>query len=322
MIYFFYGTDDFRLYERVNQIKLSSNPLNQPMDYGMINAEDIGPADFEQIMLARSLFAKHKLIVIRNVVSQGSVELQAKLLGWLKESDPDFILIFTENNIPRIPREQQLLFKTPIFRTLNQFLVERFMPLNHTQVRQWLSKKAAELKLELAPDAAACLLKDFNGDLWRINQELSKLAAFIGGSGKVDAETVKWLVPGAIVDDIFQTIEALAKRNLALANYLINHQLAVGTREQELIAMIAYQFRNIILIKTLSNQGLDYGEILIASRMHPYALEKTTQLTNNFTPHQLSKIFQLLAKIDLAIKQGKIIPHLGIDLLMVQIARV
>jgi len=209
--------------------------------------------------------------------------------------------------------------RTTIFKSLNKLLVEQYPLVTNFQARQWLTNRALGLQLKLTPDASSCLLKDFNGDLWRLDNELNKLSAYANGKA-VDGALVRELVPSLLTDNIFQMIDALAQKKLALANKLMNRQLAFGTNEQQLITMFAYQFRNLALVTDLMRQGISRDKLVNISGLHPYVLQKTLGMTQGFTTSNLNKIFQWLRRIDVAAKQGKISPELGLDILTAQIA--
>ena len=77
--------------------------------------------------------------------------------------------------------------------------------------------------------------------------------------------------------------------------------------------MIAYQFRNLIIVKDLSDTAVLKG------KMHPFVISKSRQLSQKFTKERLEKIYSKIFKMDFAIKQGKIKPALALELLIADI---
>lgn len=312
MIYFFYGQDTFRLQVRIKELYVGLLRSCPDLEQRVISATELTFPNFINEISTISLFSNHQLIIIEDLISQGSKELQAKIIEWLNTSlSSDAVIVFKESTSP----DQ----RTSIFKSLNKLLVEQYPLLTNFQVRNWLIEQAAKLQLKLSPDAITALLKDFNGDLWRLSSEISKLVAYANGK-EVNGDMVRELVPSLFTDNIFQVIDALAQKKLALANKLIYRQLAFGTNEQQLITMFAYQFRNIALVTDLMHKGMSQDKLLSTSGLHPYVLQKTLSMTRGFTTSNLSKIFQWLKRIDMATKQGKISPELGIDILTAQVA--
>jgi DNA polymerase-3 subunit delta len=312
MIYFFYGQDTYRLQARVKELYAGLLIGSPNLERKTLSATDLLFTDFIEELSAMSMFTNQKLIIIENLIKEGDEELHAKIVKWLDSPLPDgVVVVFKESDIP----DRRLA----IFKALNKLLVEQYPPLTSFQTRNWLMGRALELKLKLSPNAASHLLKDFNGDLWRLSSELNKLSAYADGA-EVTEKMVCDLAPGLFTDRIFEVIDALAQKKLALANKLINQQISFGTNEQRLIAMFAYQFRNLALVTDLMHQGISQDKLLSTSGLHPYVLQKTLGMTRGFTTSNLSKIFQWLRRIDMATKQGKISPEVGIDILTAQIA--
>jgi DNA polymerase-3 subunit delta len=312
MIYFFYGLDTFRLQARIKELYAGLLIGSPNLEQKTLSATDLLFTDFIGELSALSLFSSQKLIVVEDLIKEGDEALHAKIIKWLSVPLPDgVVMVFKESDIP----DRRLA----IFKALNKLLVEQYPLLTNFQARKWLTDRAAEVQLKLSPDAISALLKDFDGDLWRLFNELNKLTAYANGR-EIDEKVVCDLMPGLFTDRIFEVIDALAQKKLALANKLINQQLAFGTNEQRLMAMFAYQFRNLALVTDLMRQGVSQDKLLSASGLHPYVLQKTLGMVRGFTTANLSKIFQWLMRIDMATKQGKISPEVGIDILTAQIA--
>ena len=82
-----------------------------------------------------------------------------------------------------------------------------------------------------------------------------------------------------------------------------------GDNALYLLSMIAYQFKTLLTIKeNPRNSGL-----------HPFVVQKTLYLCNQFTAEQLKKIYQNIFQADLDIKTGKIDPELALELLLFEV---
>lgn len=311
MIYFLYGLDSFRLNTRTKELYKGVKDDDVNFDYICLTAPNFSNLDFINAVSSRSLLTSNKMVVIEDVLALGSKDLQVKIIDYLtNQHQEDWLLVFKENKDP----DKRL----KLFKVLNKYLVEQYEVLRPHQAREWLKHKAQELNIDLSVEASNILLGDFSQDLWRLNNELNKLANF-ADKQIITEDMVKAVVPQIINDNIFQTIDALAKRNIKLANRLISNQLSFGTSEQQLLAMVAYQFRNITLLKALTSKGIRTADLAKVSRLHPYVAQKTIGFTHSFSKSKLVKIFWVLNKIDMAIKTGKTPPRAGLDILVAQI---
>ena len=64
---------------------------------------------------------------------------------------------------------------------------------------------------------------------------------------------------------------------------------------------------------------IPYNLIAKKSGIHPFAVQKSFYLCNQFTFEKLKKIYQKIFQVDLDIKTGKIEPELALDLLLSEI---
>lgn len=311
MIYFLHGLDNFRLNARIQELYIGAKGDDVNFDYIYLTAPNFSNTDFMNAVSSMSLLSSNKMVVIENALSLCDKDLQAKIVDYLtKQHQEDCLLVFRENKDP----DKRL----KLFKTLNKYLVEQYNLLKPHQAREWLKEKSKKLNINLSVEASNILLGDFSQDLWRLSNELDKLASFANNQ-TITEDMVKKIVPQTINDNIFLTIDALAKRNTKLANRLIFNQLSLGTSEQQLLAMVAYQFRNITLLKSLIDKGVRTADLAKIGHLHPYVAQKTLGFTHSFTKNKLAKIFWVISKIDKAIKTGKTPPRAGLDMLVAQI---
>ena len=138
-----------------------------------------------------------------------------------------------------------------------------------------------------------------------MTNEINKLSNYKRGS-VVKKEDVELLVKPNIENDIFKTIDALASKNKKLALSLLHKHFDNGDIASLFaLTMIAYQFRNLLIIKELQNTQ-PYGVIAKKSGLHPFVVQKSFYLCNQFSMPELKKIYQKIFQADLDIKTGKI----------------
>jgi DNA polymerase-3 subunit delta len=156
--------------------------------------------------------------------------------------------------------------------------------------------------------------KKLHFHLFEFSHSKNKLSCYKVG-GTVNKEDVEKLVRPNTENEIFKTIEAIASKNKKLALSLMHKHLENGDNALYLLSMIAYQFRNLLIIKELSAQGGQAKN----SGLHPFVVQKSSYLCNQFTIEHLKKIYQKIFQVDSDIKTGKIEPELALDLLLSEI---
>ncbi|MFA5967369.1 MAG: DNA polymerase III subunit delta [Patescibacteria group bacterium] len=312
MIYCLFGSDEFSVRARLQALRAEAEKATPGLDYSFVEASKCSLEEIVNLIEAQSLMAARKFLVIQNLLADGAPEVQQWLtqrLTKIDSADPT-VIIFIET---QPPAKKNLLGQQ-----LAAYPTELYEPLNSTQTKLWLQSQTKLRGLALDPPVANYLLTNFSGDLLRLSNELDKLAAFAAGQ-KITLMMTQTLAVPLIHDHIFQMIDALAHKKLSLANQLINTQLALGTAEHELLAMVAYQFRNILLVRTLRDQKLSQAQIAARTKLHPFVVRKSWDFSGDFSLSQLQRIFYLLQKVDVAIKQNQTPPRVGLDILAAQI---
>ena len=318
MIYFIFGEDSYRSKRKLEEIisgykKVHKSGLN--LIYVDAKLEDF--KDFYSNFKINSMFAEKKLIVLKNIFADK--KFQEEILENIEalEKIKDIVVIYED-----CVADQRI----KIYKSLQKYAkCQEFNCLSPALLKKWIAEEfsvqaepaSGREKTRIDPEAIDLLISFVKNDLWQMANEINKLSNYKSG-GVVKKEDVELLVKPNAENDIFKTIDALASKNKKLALDLLHKQLDGGDVPLYLLSMIAYQFRNLLTIKELqTNQP--YGMIAKKSGLHPFVVQKTSYVCNQFTIEQLKKIYQKIFKVDSDIKTGKIEPETALDLLLAEI---
>jgi DNA polymerase III subunit delta len=189
---------------------------------------------------------------------------------------------------------------------------QNFELLGAQKLRSWVGNKFSDYGTKISADAENILLDFVGNDLWRLNNEIQKLALY--KKGRVVEETdVKLLVKPVLETDIFKTIDAIAERDKKQALRLVYKHIAKGESPIYLLSMINYQFRNLLIIKDFVERAVPYASIAKKSGLHPFVVRKTFYQCQRFQFSELKKIYLKIFQVDLDIKTGKISPEAGLE---------
>lgn len=312
MIIFLYGSDTYRSRQKLNEIiehyqKVHKSGLNlkyfdnQKLDY----------QDFKNELRTAPMFKEKKLVILTDALS----DLEFKE-NFIKNSEEvvnlkDIILLFYENR--KVPPDNSL------FAFLKKHAkCQEFKPLERSGLKRWLKKEIENHRAKIDPGAVEKLINFVGNDLWQMSNEIKKLVAFKKDE-KIEIEDIELLIKPKIETDIFKTIDAIASKDRKQALFLIHKHLEAGDNHLYLLQMISFQFRNLLIIKDLTEKSKQYDIILKESGLHPYVFRKSYWQTEKFTMTELKKIYRRIFQVDLDIKTGKIDPQTALDLLITEI---
>jgi DNA polymerase III delta subunit len=269
---------------------------------------------------ARSLFSKKQMVVVRHALELPVAE-QREIVSYLKAKrlSTDTTLLFVERE-PLPPAT-----KAPLLAFLKKSaLVKRVTSASPTpaKVVEWLQKRAKNLGVSIGR-AEVELLMTRAQDVDRAAQALETLAlyALARGATSITRQEILDTVAANIETDIFETISALAQRDLARTLELLHHHLAQGAHPLYLLTMLRYQFRSLVLIQDAATRSRDAGIIASQTKLPPFVVRKSLGYLSAFPGDSLKKIFSKLVDADQAIKTGRIDGDVALDSLAFAICR-
>jgi len=311
MIIFLYGPDTYRSKQKLNEIishyqKIHKSGLN--LKYFDLKEKDFSEIENE-ISSVPMLFEK-KLIILKNAFFNRKFEE-----NFLK--NPKFFLNLKD--IILFYEAKEVNEKTPLFIFFKKNVKsQKFSLLEEQRLRNWIKKEFEKYKVDINESILDLLIDFVGNDLWQMENEIRKLVSFKSGK-KIEAKDIQILVRPKIETDIFKTIDALSQKNKKKALFLIQKHLEKGDSPSYILAMINFQFRNLLIIKDLIEKGKFLKKILKEINLHPYLIKKTYFQAKRFKFDELKKIYQKIFEVDLKIKTGKIKPQAALEALVAEI---
>ena len=308
MLLFLYGQDIYRSQRKLNGIIESYKKIHQSgLNLEFFDGQNLDFKNFKSQINTISMFREKKLIVIKNILNNTDFKTDfLKQKKFFIQSD-DIFIFYEKDKVPANSALLKFLKK--------EGKCQEFELFSGLKLKNWIK---AELKIEIEPLAIEKLIEFVGNDLWRLSFELQKLVAY--SKTKIKKEDVELLVAPQIETDIFKTIDALAVKNKKEAIFSIHKHLEKGDSPLYILSMIAFQFRNLLMVKDQckdasclpSNASKELG-------IHPYVIRKTLWQTKKFSLAELKKIYQRIFKIDWQIKTGRVSPEVALDLLIAEI---
>ena len=307
MIYFLFGEDTFRSKQKLQEIvdrykKVHKSGLN--LIYS--NAKNQDFKDFLNNFRTTSMFAEKKLVILKDIFPNS--KFCEDFLENLKnlEKVEDIIVAYEEGSADQ---------RKKIFKELQKHAkCQEFKPLQPAQLRKWVADSFSLSGAKIDLQAQTMLLSFVGDNLWQMANEIKKLSNYKKGQ-IITEQDVELLCKPNIENDIFKTIDALASKNKNQALNLIHKHIEKGDNCLYLLSMIAFQFRNLLIIKDLQKKQRPLSN----SGLHPFVVKKSSYLCNKFSFEELKKIYQKIFQVDCNIKTGKIEAELALDMLVAEI---
>ncbi len=258
-----------------------------------------------------SLFAAEtKPVVLKRVFAGRSKENLNQVLNFLEHSDQkNFTLV--------IWNDGKVDARTKLYTYLkkNADEVKDFDFLNGPQLKDWVKKTASAFGIRLGSVQADKIIMRAGTDQFILESELTKLQLLLKSYQRTElTDTDLEIISKADIEgDMFGLMDAVSSRNKVLMLKQVNRLMQEQRDFSYLITMLARQIKLLYLLK---NPEIDSTKISSEFKFHPYVVSKAKSQLFRFELKQLSVLFSKLAGLDLAIKEGKIEPRLGLNLLV------
>ncbi|PIY90759.1 MAG: DNA polymerase III subunit delta [Candidatus Nealsonbacteria bacterium CG_4_10_14_0_8_um_filter_35_10] len=314
MIIFLYGPDTYRSKQKLNEIIEHYKKIHKSgLSLIFFDFKEDSFEDFRDAFKSFSMFKEKKLMVLKNLFFNSKIENDfLKNLREISRSK-EIILIY----------EEEIDENTPLAKELKkEAKFQKFNLLEGIFLKNWVKREFQKYSARIEPEALNLLLDFVGNDLWQMENEIKKLVNYSPGK-EIKRKDIELLVKPKIETDIFKTIDAIAAKNKRKALFLMKEHLEKGDSPAYLLAMINFQFRNLLIIKSSElRRELYTNDMRILSeklKMHPYVIRKAIQQSKKFSLEELKKIYQKIFQVDLGIKTGKIDPETALDLLIAEI---
>ena len=301
MIKFLYGEDTYSVSAVAAKIVADFIAGQQSdLNVNKLEANKLTLENFTDAVLSAPFLGDKKLTIVRNLlVEKDNSDLRKKLIPTLEKLPKTSEIIFVDEGKPDA---RDALFKFLIKNAKNK----HYMPVDETTMRRFIAIKTAEQNIKISNQATAGLILYVGPDLWRLQNEILKLAAFATAQkhDEISLDDVEQLVEPNIELKIFDLTDALAARNSRRAIELLHSFMKNGDDMMMVFNLVIYQFRNMIIVKDLAQRG--EGNIAKTAGLHPFVVRKTEAAVRKISLEELAYFYRQLEDYDSALKSSEI----------------
>jgi DNA polymerase-3 subunit delta len=195
-------------------------------------------------------------------------------------------------------------------RKMGKFLREKaaaveFARLDDRELTKWARDMIREAEAEIDEPTLRHLVTRVGPDVRRLTNEINKLAAAALPATTISSELVDALVPNSRELDHFEITKHLIDGSRSRAIAALCKILDDGVEPLQLLGLIAYNYRSLLIAKELMMRGADRREVTNMVRLPQSRQEPFLAAARRTDVRSLSRSIQRLAKADLDIKTSK-----------------
>jgi DNA polymerase-3 subunit delta len=272
--------------------------------------------DFKTVrdeLLTISMWGDRRVVIIEDAGDFVSTN-RASLETYAEKPAKKSLLILDVKSMPKNTRLYKIVDKSG--------LVVECSELKGAALNRWIIDNARNNYDKSIDSAAVGLLIELVGPgLGLLDQELSKLASYVGDLPNIDPEAVRRLVGGWKAETTWAMTDAVRDGRPGDALTALEKLLNSGESPHRILGGIGYVFRKLAVATELSRQGINLKAALKQAGAFPHEVEPASRYLRRIGRPRAEQISNWLLTADTSLKGGsRISERAQLELLLVQLA--
>jgi DNA polymerase-3 subunit delta len=296
------GPEEGEKDERVAAIaRLIAAKTGEPPERHRFHAFETRMADVVMVLSNRSLFARHRLVLVADAENvKNKADAQA-LAEYLAAPADDATLVLETSELPGsidasivklIPKPAQIIF----------------WELYDSAKKGWIVNFFRQRKVALEPGVVDHILDMVTNNTRELAAECVRLALYIGPGATLDLERAEQYLYHSKEENVFTLFDQLAARDHAGGQEVLDKILLSGDADpQQVAAGLLWQFARIVKYRRLvDREHYNPEEALGALKIRGKRNQATVQAAAKaYSVRELDTIVALLAETDARFRMGK-----------------
>ncbi|MEO1993877.1 MAG: DNA polymerase III subunit delta, partial [Planctomycetaceae bacterium] len=174
---------------------------------------------------------------------------------------------------------------------------------------RWLVDQARDMhQKKLTRDAASLMRQLAGSNLGLLDQELSKLAAFVGQCDQIDVDDVRGLVGGWKTETTWTMLDAIRDGSIATALDCLDKLLIAGEAPLKILGGVNYVYRKYAKATQRAAQGQKLNAALKDAGVFPRDVQAVAAYLRRIGRPRAERILPHLISADQVVKGGSSLP--------------
>lgn len=307
-VYLLYGTEDYLKRQYRDKLKHALVEPDDTMNFSAYEGKDINPKELIDLSETLPFFKEKRMILVENSgFFKNSCDDLTEYMSQVPEST---CFVFVEEEVDK---------RSKLFKAASRAgsAVEFETPKEDMLVRWILGRIQREGK-KITQSVMQLFLSKTGSDMENIDKELEKLICYTLDKTEISAADVEAICTGQTENKIFEMIDAISAKNQKKALDLYYDLLALKEAPMRILFLIARQFQNLLLIKSMSAKGYPAVSIAKTAGMPSFAVQKNLRQAGAFKMNQLKEAIEDCGQAEEDVKTGRMADQLAVELLIVK----
>lgn len=306
--YLLYGEEAYLRTQYKNRLKNALADPSDTMNFSRFDGKGIDPAEIISLAETLPFFAERRLILIED---SGFFKNKCdELADYLPNMPDTTCLLFVETEVDKRNR---------LYKAVQKYgRVTEFQLQDERTLMKWILGTLKKENKKITESTLQLFLERTGSDMENIHMELEKLLSYTIGREVITSEDVEELCTMQTTGQIFEMIRAIAEKKQRLALDLYYDLLALKEPPMRILFLIARQFNQLLLVKSLTAKGMDRASVASKAQVAPFIAGRLMTQARSFTMQQLRNAVQDCVDAEEAVKTGRMTDVLSVEILIVK----
>ncbi len=309
-MYLLYGEEGYLRLQYRDRLLHALLPDGGGMNLNSMSGDRISESEIIDIAETLPFFAERRVIKLDDT---GFFASSPELLpDYLKEIPDYLVIVFTERAVDKRSR----MFKA----VKSAGRCVEFGPQDARTLSTWVLRMLGDAGLKIRKTEMEAFLEKCGEDMSHIRTETDKLIHYCAGRESVTMEDILAVTTERTENRIFDMIAAITNHRQKEALDLYTDLLALREPPMRILALIGNEFRRLVRVRELADEGFSDSQIAGKAGMPPFAVRKSRRIAEKYTNEQLIECLAACAAADEAVKSGMLSDRLSVELIIMKLS--
>ncbi|WP_461811679.1 DNA polymerase III subunit delta [Faecalimonas sp.] len=307
-IYLLFGEENYLKKQYKDKLSKAIISADDTMNYAYYEGKGIDVKEIIDLAETMPFFSTCRLIVIENS-------------GFFKNATPELAEYI--KNIPEttyfIFVEKELDKRGKLYKAVKDKgrIVELAKQDEKTLVR-WIYGNVKKEGKQITESTIRYLLAKCGTDMENLQKEMEKLFCYTLDKEVIELKDIDTICTTQITNEIFDMVNAVAEKKQKRALDRYYDLLALKEPAMRILYLLSRQFRLLMEVKEMVEQGYGKKEIASKAGLHPFAVGKYIEQSKRFSQKELRSILEESVDIEERVKTGRLGDVLAVELFIVK----
>lgn len=307
-MYLLFGEENYLKKQYKDRLTKALISDEDTMNYAYYEGKGINIKEIIDLAETMPFFSTRRLIVIEN--SGFFKNATPELAEYIKNIPETTYFIFVEKEIDK---------RGKLYKAVKDKgrLVELAKQDEKTLVR-WIYGNVKKEGKQITESTIRYVLEKCGTDMENLQKEMEKLFCYTLDKDIIELEDIDTICTTQITNEIFDMVNSVAEKKQRRALDRYYDLLALKEPAMRILYLLSRQFRLLMEVKEMVEQGYNKKEIASKAGLHPFAVGKYIEQSRRFSQKELRGILEESVDIEERVKTGRLGDVLAVELFIVK----